>query len=241
LGLSLEGASAQVHDNFRGVAGTFERSKEVLMWAREFELPVQINTTITRETLVPLKEIYRFLSEQFSPPVRRWSLFLLVPVGRGAQLGLPSAEEVEELFSWVYQTSAYAPFHVATVEAPHYRRFWIEKRVAQGMSVDELKRVAPAMGFGVRDGNGIVFVSHLGEVFAAGFLPFPLLGNVKQDRLGELYRNAPFLKDLRESDRLKGKCGRCEFRWACGGSRARAYQMLGDPFESEPLCAYEPR
>jgi radical SAM protein len=240
LGLSLEGASAQVHDGFRGVADTFEKSKEVLRWAREFELPVQINTTLTGETIPHLGALYRLLAEEFAPPVTRWSLFLLVPVGRGVDLSVPSAADVEKLFAWVYEISASAPFHVSTTEAPHYRRYWIERAVAQGLSQGDLKKRAPDMGFGVRDGNGIVFVSHLGEVFPAGFLPHPLLGNVKEQRLGEIYRDAPFLRDLRNADRLKGKCGRCEFRWACGGSRARAYHMFGDPFESEPLCAYEP-
>jgi AdoMet-dependent heme synthase len=240
LGLSLEGASAELHDGFRGVAGTFDRSREALEWAREFGLAVQVNTTLTRETIPHLDALYRFLSEQFSPPIRRWSLFLLVPVGRGAELAAPSAGEVERVFAWVYQKSADAPFHIATVEAPHYRRFWIVQKLSQGISRDELNRKAPSMGFGIRDGNGIVFVSHLGQVFPAGFLPFPELGNVKRDRLGEIYRQSQFLKELRDADLLKGKCGRCEFRWACGGSRARAYQMLGDPFESEPLCAYSP-
>jgi radical SAM protein len=241
LGLSLEGASAREHDGFRGVPDTFERSKEVLRWARALDLPVQVNTTLTGETIPHLDELYRLLAEEFAPPVRRWSLFLLVPIGRGTQLPVPSAEQVEKLFGWVYEISKSAPFHVSTVEAPHYRRYWIERKVAEGMSVEQLKKMAPAMGFGVRDGNGIIFVSHLGEVYPAGFLPYPLLGDVKRQRLGEIYREAPFLRDLRDADRLKGKCGRCEFRWACGGSRARAYNMRGDPFESEPLCAYEPR
>jgi radical SAM protein with 4Fe4S-binding SPASM domain len=96
------------------------------------------------------------------------------------------------------------------------------------------------MGFGIRDGNGVIFVSHKGEVYPAGFLPSPFLGTLRMQTLSDIYRNSPLLLELRDMDRLKGKCGRCEFRWVCGGSRARAYGITADPMESDPFCAYEP-
>jgi radical SAM protein with 4Fe4S-binding SPASM domain len=86
----------------------------------------------------------------------------------------------------------------------------------------------------------VVFVSHRGEVYPAGFLPHPLLGNVRERRLSEIYREAPALLALRDMNGLSGKCQGCDFRWACGGSRARAYSMTGDPMGSDPFCAYEP-
>ncbi len=240
LGISLDAAAPEVHDSFRGVSGTFARSLEILGWAREFRLPVQVNTTVTRSTLLQLPELYRLLCREAVPPVRRWSLFLLVPVGRGVYLDLPSAEEVEDLWSWVYQISREAPFHVGTVEAPHYRRYWIERRLAEGATVAELNRVARSLGLGVRDGNGVIFVSHRGEVYPAGFLPYPV-GNVRHRPLSEIYRHSPTLVALRDMNRLKGKCRECGYRWACGGSRARAFATTGDPFASDPLCAYLPR
>jgi len=241
LGVSLDGPSAEVHDTFRGVPGTFEHSMQALQWAREFHLPVQINTTVTRETLPFLPALYRLLREAASPPTRRWSLFVLIPVGRGAMLATPSAEEVEELFAWVYAISSEAPFHVSTVEAPHYRRYWIQRKLDEGTPVEEIQRLGKTMGFGIRDGNGVIFVGHTGEVYPAGFLPFPPLGNVREHPLSHMYRNSPSLTELRDMDRLKGKCGHCEFRWICGGSRARAYAATGDPLAEEPLCIYEPR
>jgi radical SAM protein len=240
MGTSLDGPTADVHDNFRRVEGTFANSTNALGWAREFGIPVQINTTVTTETLPHLEEMYRLLSEEFAPPVRRWSLFLLVPVGRGERLGIPSAQQVEDLCAWVYGVSKNAPFHVGTVEAPHYRRFWFQRRLAEGAKQEELNKLAMRMGFGIRDGNGVIFISHQGQVYPAGFLPHPLLGNVRDEPLSSIYRNSPHLAELRDMDQLKGKCGRCEFRWLCGGSRARAYSMTGDPMESDPFCAYEP-
>ena len=240
MGVSLDGPDAETHDAFRGVPGTFDNSMRALHWAREFRIPIQVNTTITGETLPHVERLYALLRDTAAPPVRRWSLFLLVPIGRGSQLRTPSADQVESLFEWVYGTAREAPFHIGTVEAPHYRRFWIQRRLAEGMSHPELNQAAKRMGFGVRDGNGVIFVSHQGNVYPAGFLPSPLLGNVRERSLSEIYRHSPALTRLRDMDRLNGKCGACEFRWACGGSRARAYSMTGDEYGSDPFCNYEP-
>jgi radical SAM protein len=240
LGVSLDGPTAAVHDGVRGVAGTFGDARRVLACARAVRLPVQVNTTVTRATLPHLPALFELLSREEAPPVRRWSLFVLVPVGRGATLGVPSAEEIERLFGWIYDAAREAPFHVSTVEAPHYRRYWVQRQLAAGATRAAVAQAARRMGFGVRDGNGVVFVSHHGDVFPAGFLPSPLLGNVRERPLSAVYRDAPALARLRDADGFTGKCGRCEFRWACGGSRARAYAMEGDPMGSDLLCAYEP-
>ncbi len=238
LGISLDGPTPEIHDSFRGVPGTFQRGIDALEWAREFGLPVQVNTTVTRDTLPHLPAMYELLSQQAA--VRRWSLFLLVPVGRGGGLGIPSAAEVEQLFDWVYHLSADAPFHVGTVEAPHYRRYWIQQKLAAGMPASALGSMGKRVGLGVRDGNGVIFVSHRGEVYPAGFLPYPRLGNVRERALSAIYREHPALLALRDMNALTGKCAGCDFRWACGGSRARAFSMTGDPMGSDPFCAYQP-
>lgn len=239
VGVSVDGPTAETHDSFRGVPGTFDQSMRVLGWAREFKLPVQINTTVTQQTLARLPEMYRLLSEENTPPVKRWSLFALVPVGRGVELGLPTADEMEGLFAWVYDRSKEAPFHISAVEAPQYRRYWAERKLAEGASHAELARLGKRMGFGLRDGNGVVFVSHRGEVLPAGFLPWEI-GNVHDTPLTELYRDSPRLRQLRDMDALGGKCGACSYRWLCGGSRARAFGLTGNVMAADPQCAYEP-
>lgn len=239
LGVSLDGPTPDIHDAFRGVQGTFAHSMNALDWAREFDVAVQINTTVTRFTKPHLAELYELLSRRASPPVRRWSLFLLVPTGRGSSLGALDASEVEQLFQWAYDRADEAPFHVSTVEAPHFRRYWLEREQAS-RSTDELVRMGARMGFGVRDGNGVVFVARNGDVFPAGFLPSPLIGNVRDVPLDELYRNSPKLTELRDMDRLTGKCGRCRYRWICGGSRARAWAASGDLWGDDPACIHDP-
>jgi len=236
LGVSIDAPDAASHDGFRQVPGTFDCSMNALAWAREAGIAVQVNTTVTTETMPRLEELFRLLADEQSPPVRRWSLFLLVPVGRGLELGVPSAEQVEELFAWVYEISRDAPFHVSTVEAPHYRRYWIQRRLEEGSTADEINALGRRMGFGFRDGNGIVFVSHTGDVYPAGFLPHPLLGNVRGQPLEDIYRRSPALIELRDADRLEGACGECEYRYVCGGSRARGYSMTGSVLGPDPFC-----
>ncbi len=240
MGLSIDGPNAEIHDGFRNVPGTFERSMQALAWAREYNVDVQVNTTITAKTLPYIPALYELLSQNASPPVKRWSLFLLVPMGRGIDLGVPTPQQIETFFEWVYQISEQAPFRVGTTEAPHYRRYWIERKLASGVPLAAVKARAKAMAFGIRDGNGVVFVSHRGDVYPAGFLPYPLLGNVRERPLGEIYRDHPALKELRDPNQFHGRCGRCEYKWACGGSRARAFGMTGDSLGEDPLCAYQP-
>jgi radical SAM protein len=240
LGVSLDGPNASVHDNFRGVQGTFEHSQNALRWARELEVPVQINTTVTRFTRPHLEALFRLLADTASPPVRRWSLFLLIPTGRGKSLGALDANEVDDLFRFAYEAGEGAPFHVSTVEAPHYRRYWLEQQAAKNVPVQTLVQLGGRMGFGVRDGNGVIFVARNGDVFPAGFLPYPKIGNVRETSLDLLYRDSTALADLRAMDRLSGKCGRCQYRWICGGSRARAFATSGDLVGDDPTCTYDP-
>ena len=240
IGVSLDGPNAQIHDGFRNVKGTFDYSTRALKWAREFDIPVQVNTTITAKTMPHVQAMFELLRDTAAPPVRRWSLFMLVPVGRGLGLDVPSADDVERLFEWVYAISKDAPFRVGTTEAPHYRRYWIQQQLGEGVPLASIQGRARPMGFGIRDGNGVVFVSHRGDVFPAGFLPEPHLGNVRRESLVDIYRNNPELQRLRDPVNYTGRCGQCEFKWACGGSRARAYAMTGDIFGDDPLCAYTP-
>ena len=236
MSLSLDGSTVERHDGLRGVPGTFARTVGAVRDVVESGILLQINTLVTAETAGDLPEIYHLVS---GLGVDRWSLFFLISVGRGRVLGQLDATECESLLHWVFHCSRGAKPMVTTTEAPHYRRVALERLKAGGPS-EEGRRHALQRGFGMRDGNGIMFVSHTGDVQPSGFLPLTV-GNVRAATAGEIYRNAPLFRRLRRPERFTGRCGRCEFREICGGSRARAYAASGDPFGEDPLCAYEPR
>jgi AdoMet-dependent heme synthase len=237
LGLSLDGSTAERHDSIRQVAGTFDRTLQAIRWAQELEMPLQVNTLVAEETASDVPAIYELLKPY---DVGRWSLFFLISVGRGKVLQPLSPEQGEQLMSWIYETSQVSPFTVATTEAPSYRRVALERMRASGLTGEQIKRSGAYRGFGIRDGHGIMFVSHTGDICPAGFLPL-VVGNVKHDRVADVYRNAPTFLALHDPTQFEGRCGVCEFHAICGGSRARAFGATGDPLAEDPFCAYEPR
>lgn len=237
LALSLDGSTAGRHDRLRGVPGSFDWTVQAARWARSLGLPFQINSLVCAETRDDLPALLDLVGELGA---QRWSLFFLVPIGRGRLLREVEPDAAERIMAWLYQVAPTVPFAIKTTEAPFYRRVVAQRRAHErrgGGIPPDLD--SARQGHGVRDGNGILFISHVGDIYPAGFLPLRL-GNVTTSDPVEVYRRHPLLVSLRDPDRFKGKCGRCEFRFVCGGSRARAWSATGDPLESDPLCPYQP-
>ncbi len=236
ISLSLDGSDPARHDGFRGVPGCFLRTVEAARVALDEGISLQVNSLVTAETLDDLPEIGELVARLGAG---RWSLFFLIQVGRGRVLGQLAPTECERLLTWLWERSREVFFSITTTEAPHYRRVALQRMRAEERGREELRRSQIRQGFGIRDGNGIMFVSHTGEVQPSGFLPLSA-GNVRTGSPVEIYREATPFRDLRQPERFKGRCGRCEFRDICGGSRARAYAASGNPLGEYPLCPYEP-
>jgi len=268
VSFSLDGAGPDTHDSFRGVPGSFDLTVAACRAARRVGLRLQVNTTLTADTVDELPETVRLVRDL---DAGLWSVFFLVPTGRGRQLGTLGPDEIEDVLHLLAEASS--TMALKTTEAPQYRRV-LHQRAAPGAEAASgergplyhrlhdrfhqmLNEVPPTVTPGsthngghpggvsrraplaVGDGNGVVFVSHVGEVFPSGFLPLAA-GNVRDRPLTELYRTSPLLRSLRDRDRLGGDCGRCEFRHVCGGSRAQAYAATGDPMAADPNCPYRP-
>jgi radical SAM protein with 4Fe4S-binding SPASM domain len=235
MAVSLDGPDAASHDAFRRVAGSFDRTVFALECARRLGLETQVNSTVTRRSVAALPRIAGFVA---AAQAKLWSVFFLVATGRASQSDDLSAEEYEQVFAYLYELSKSAPFDIKTTEAQHYRRYVAQQRKANGDGPAPPREGRPPAG--INDGKGLVFISHTGEIFPSGFLPIPA-GNVRRDRLGDVYRNSPIFRALRDSGRLGGKCGLCEYRNLCGGSRSRALALTGDWLGEDPRCAYQPR
>lgn len=228
LALSIDGAISATHDEFRGESGSYRHTIEAARHAREAGIPLQINTTVCRQTVQELPGI-KSLVEQLDAVL--WSLFFLVPIGRGASIEPVTPEEAESVMKWLCRIEEEMSFGVKTTEAPHYRRVKLQEKAGSG---DE-----PLTG-GITAGDGFAFVSHTGELYPSGFLPLSA-GNVREESVVDLYRSSELLQRLRDRNSLKGECGDCRYRGVCGGSRSRAYAITGDPLESDPLCSYVPQ
>lgn len=258
LSLSLDGSTADLHDTFRGVPGVFRWTLDAWDAARALGMKVQINTTVARHNLHDLPDIVRLVAEHGA---MLWSAFFLVPTGRGRTLGALTPTETEDVLNFVYDVGLTVP--AKTTEAHHFRRVALQRQILATTGDDhmavlrlgplyrELRERAATLGLDaaarrtrrppldVNAGRGFVFISHTGTVHPSGFLPLGA-GSVRETPLTEIYRTSELFTGLRDADRLGGRCGACEFRQVCGGSRSRAYGATGDPYAEEPWCGYVP-
>ncbi|MFQ5767563.1 MAG: TIGR04053 family radical SAM/SPASM domain-containing protein [Acidobacteriota bacterium] len=261
ISLSVDAPTARAHDDFRGVPGSFALTLRGWRAARGMKLKVQINTTVTRFNLHLLPRVFELVQTMGA---LTWSLFFLVPTGRGQAVDEVSPREYEAVLHFLYDVSKY--ISAKTTEGHHYKRVVVQRSILdeEGRSAEEAmdlnpiydrlkgellsivkaRRLTPRPAvlrtpMHINSGDGLVFISRTGEVFPSGFLPVSG-GNIKERSLLEIYRDSPLFRDLRDKTKLKGRCGRCEFAPVCGGSRARAYAMTGDFLAEEPFCTYEP-
>ncbi len=254
IAFSLDAADPVEHDSFRRTTGVFDRTIESVKIANELGLNVQINSLVNvhnQESLDKLIKLIETLNIVF------WEVFFLVPTGRGKDLPLLTAQKFEEAFQKIYELNKRVRFVIKVTEAPHYRRFYIEQEMKAEevdlLSIKDSRVELPAflrrksgpnasIGHapdGVNSGKGFIFISKTGEVMPSGFLPIPA-GNIRKKPLSDIYQNSPLLIELRDASKLKGRCGACEYKYICGGSRSRAYALTGDYLAEDPSCVYQP-
>ncbi len=265
ISLSLDAASKEIHDGFRGEPGTFDRTLEAIQSSKKVGLRLQINTSVTQATVSELPKIASMVA---GFKVSTWSLFMLVQTGRGKDLVSLTGSETEDVFYFLKDLSPYIPIKVT--EAPHYRRV-IEERnqlvelgkdwthilkpgklyfdlrtevekydIISGSAIDSDESTQKRPPLVINSGNGFAFISHIGDVYPSGFLPVRG-GNVREESLSEIYKNSTVFRNLRDYSLYEGKCGVCEFNSVCGGSRSRAYSMSGNYLGDDPTCNYIPK
>jgi radical SAM protein len=250
MSVSLDGATSSTHDRLRGIRGTWSETIRTLQLTKETGLRAQINTTVMRSNIGELPDIFHIVKGNGAVA---WEVFFLIRTGRGASLESLEPYECEEVMHFLFDAAQYG-IPVRTAEGPHFRRVRIERqnhgdppngqlyrKLAARLRVLEGEPTSPPSLKITQtgDGKGILFVSHDGEVYPSGFLPIST-GRLPMDNLRSIYRHNSLFVALRDPSNLKGRCGRCEYRTICGGSRSRAYAELDDPFQEDPACPYFP-
>jgi len=236
VGFWLHGSTPALNDGHWGTAGLHRRTLNAIAACHEVQLPVQVNTIVSRRNVQDLDPMVELLTRL---DVVLWNVFFLVPPSRDEVGTMLSAEEHEQVFAKLYAASMRVHFQIKTTEGQHYQRYLLQQRVRESRGrLTEAEVMTRALKAG-NDGKGFVFINSRGEVHPSRFLPLSA-GDVMRQPLAELYCDSPLFISLRDSSRLKGKCGRCPARNVCGGSRARAYVMTGDLFAPDPCCAFEP-
>jgi radical SAM protein with 4Fe4S-binding SPASM domain len=235
VAIGIDGANAATHDGIRGVDGSFDKSLRMLEDARQLGLPAQVNTTICRRNANQVDEMADMLARY---GIVLWSVFFLVPADKRSERRV-SPRQYERVFERLWRQSRHQQFGIKTTEAPQYRRFVLQRAGDPQRGGVPGGRGARRAPLGVNDGRGVMFVSSAGQVFPSGFLPIEC-GKFPKDSVIETYQSAPLFQALRDPNKLQGKCQVCEYRQICGGSRARAFAVTGDPLAQEPDCVYSP-
>ncbi|HEY6559005.1 MAG TPA: radical SAM protein [Polyangiaceae bacterium] len=230
LAISIDAPDAPEHDAFRGVNGSFQQSLRILSEAKRLGITTQVNTSVHAQSIDALSSMLPLIREV---GCLLWSVFFVVPTGRAGLSMLPTAERVERCLEWLVEVAESESVGVKTTAAPHYRRVLLARKAARRHAVRGLETLR------INEGRGFMFISHRGDYYPSGFLPVPC-GNVRIQDPVTAYRTHPTFRALRDPAALTGKCGACEYKHVCGGSRARAYATTGSLLASDPLCSYVP-
>jgi radical SAM protein len=270
LGISLDGSCPEVHDTFRGLPGAYARTIQAIEWAAEAGMPIQVHTTISRHNAHELDKLVDLFEKLnivmwnvfFLVPVGRGQVADLLS-GEEFEEVFGKLYELSRRASFQIKTTEAMHYRRYLIQHnleekkmgghpgghpgshPGHSAMHAAEAVAHAYepgapTADPLQRNVGWATRRVNDGKGFVFISHVGNVYPSGFLPI-YAGNIRQQPLREIYREAPIFKALRDTSQLQGKCGVCEFKEICGGSRARTYALTGDPLAAEPCCIYQPR
>lgn len=264
VSLSLDGATAATHDGFRGIPGVYDATLAAAQTVRSLGIRLQINTTVTADNVHELPDVLAWVAHA---DVSLWSVFFLVPTGRGEGLAPLDADQVEEVLHWLHEVASIVP--VKATEAPHFRRVAIQRAAIgptggdgrtdldtafppgplRAMLRERTEAVvdrararprSPRPPLDVNAARGFSFIDHHGKVYPSGFLPLSV-GDVRTQPFSAIYAESPLLQELRDPSRLGGRCGECEYNEVCGGSRSHAFAVTGDPFAEDPTCAHQPR
>ena len=237
--ISIDGTNTAAHDLFRGVPGSLDASMRGIGFLKKAGVPFQINTTVTKDNLSHFKKIFS-LAESLGAAA--WHIFLLVPMGRGAELTdqVINTDEYEETLNWFYDFRKTSSMHLKATCAPHYYRIMRQRAKTDGTPVTPATFGMDALTRGCLGGTGFCFISHTGVVQPCGYLELDC-GNVFETPFPEIWRSTPHFLNFRNKENYKGKCGQCEYHNVCGGCRARAYSLTGDHMAEEPLCSYTPK
>jgi radical SAM protein with 4Fe4S-binding SPASM domain len=245
VGISLDAASPEVHEKFRGVKGSYQRALDGLLNCKNVGLKTGVRITVTKDNYKDLPILYKQVRKLEIP---RFCVYYLVPSGRGKNimnLDL-NPEQRTEVFNFLYSTTLkegpQPDIEILTTDSPQDGALLIEKLKKSGRSTEELQRLFKISG-GCSAGEKIANVDHFGDVHLCQFWTDLSLGNVKKQPFSKIWNDSidPLVLQLREKEKhLNGKCGICDYKSMCKGCRLRARYHHGDIFGTDPSCLYSP-
>jgi radical SAM protein with 4Fe4S-binding SPASM domain len=262
--ISLDGLNPETHDQFRGVPGTFEKTVEGIKNCVAEELFVEIATTATHFNYKEIPAMIDFARElgvnwfmmyNFVPTGRGTEII-------EADL---SPDEREDILKTCWNKMKVGGLEVLST-APQFAKVAQEIEAKPVLTGDggiiaseikngtesyvvpthfynpnlsgELKRLADFIG-GCGAGRFYASLEPNGDIYPCVFFPHTeqvKAGNLFKDNFEKVWRHSKLFWEIRDKDRLKENCRSCQYRYTCGGCRARAYNYFKDPLAPDPGC-----
>lgn len=241
VSLSLDGASEEVHDDFRKQKGAFSGAINAAGLFKKYGIEFIINSSFTKRNQKDIPMVYKLAKELGATA---WYMFMIVPTGRGEEImdELISKEDYEKILEWHYEMEkGERDILVRPTCAPHYYRIVLQKSKKEGKKFERRTlKFSTGGAKGCIAGQLIALIDVDGNVLPCSYFP-KSAGNIREKSFKEIWENSELFKELRDFKKYKNRCGACEFINVCGGCRARAYTVYGDYLEEEPFCQYIPR
>ena len=236
--LNLNGSDAETHDRVSAIPGSYDRTRMLAQSVLQSGLKLEINTLVADQTLTQIPAIFEQV-RGWQASV--WNLYFYIPVNGNQGLQALSPMQKEVLLWWIAETEQTVPFKIRGHLSPSLNRVRIEKRLRDGQRLDDiLQDETISEDFGLRPGNGLLFITHVGDIQPGPFVPVTE-GNVRTRSVIRAYQRSRLFRDLRKPDQFGGKCRHCPFNKVCGGSRAFAFHTKGDWLGVDPSCPYQPQ
>ena len=240
VSLSLDGARAATHDNFRNQAGAFDGAMQAIRLFNRHAIPFLINSSFTVRNRAEIPEIFQLVK---SLGATAWYMFMIVPTGRGEAImdELIPENLYDEILEWHYrQEKEETEILMRPTCAPHYYRIVRQKAKEDGEAFKRRNLQFSTGGSkGCLAGQLICLINVDGDVLPCSYFP-KAAGNIFSSSFQDIWENSKLFLELRDFKGYKGNCGKCEYLQVCGGCRARAYAMTGDYLAQEPFCSYVP-
>jgi heme b synthase len=240
VSLSLDGSTAEIHDNFRNQKGAFKGIIRAAKLLRKHEIPFLINSSFTKRNQADIGNVFKLAK---GLGAKAWYMFMIVPTGRGKDLmeELISKEDYEEILKWHYQMEKDEDqILMRPTCAPQYYRIY--RQMAKKEGIDFKHRSLSFSTGGAKGciaGQLICLIDQHGNVQPCSYFP-RYAGNIMKTPFKEIWEKSKLFLTLRDFKRYQGKCGVCEYLSVCGGCRARADSVYGNYLKEEPFCNYIP-
>ncbi|WP_040950462.1 radical SAM protein [Gorillibacterium massiliense] len=221
--ISLDSASPEHHDRFRGDSGSWEKAVDGIRHALDADLKVQINMTITEHNagdFAAMTDLAVELGVQALHP------FFLVPTGRGKSIEEDALKKGRyyQTLRQILSRQKNSPIEIKPTCAPQF------------MPLSRDMELNLRFSRGCLAGVSYCCVLPDGEVNICPYLPVSA-GNVRERPFHEIWRESNLFQDLRDYTKYEGTCGACGDVGICGGCRARSYYYSGgNLLAEEPWC-----